>query len=228
MADPIKQEFDRLGPWVTSFSIEGRNYGGNFPAMVDDRLQLFWTAFPDARTIIELGSLEGGHTFALAQHPGVERVLGVEGRRSNIERARYVQGLLGITNAEFVEENLEQDVLGKYGRFDVCFNVGLLYHLPEPWKLVSQVGQIADGLFLWTHYASERDARTTVNGFPGLYYREFGLADPLSGMSNQSFWPTLEGLKQMIGAAGLPRIEILRDEPTHPHGPAIILAAYRA
>lgn len=228
MTDAIKQAFDRLGPWVTSFNIQGGTYGGNFPAMADDRLRLHWNAFPDAKTILELGSLEGGHSFAMAQRPGVERVLGIEGRPSNIDRARYVQGLYGITNVEFVEENLEGDVLEKYGHFDVCFNVGLLYHLPEPWNLVDQIGRVADGLFLWTHYANDKDAKTTVNGLPGLYYREFGLADPLSGMSDQSFWPTMTGLKQMIAGAGLKRIEILRDEPAHPHGPAVIMAAYRS
>ncbi len=151
----LRAEFAKRGPWITHFVIDGVESGGNFHALEDERVDQFFESFPNVRTILELGSLEGGHTFALARHPEVERVLGVEARASNIARARFVQELLRIENASFVEANLENADLATFGNFDAIFCSGLLYHLPEPWKLIAQLGNIAPRLFIWTHYAED-------------------------------------------------------------------------
>ena len=39
-----------------------------------------------ARTILELGSLEGGHTWGLATRPGVRKIFALEGRAANVRR----------------------------------------------------------------------------------------------------------------------------------------------
>jgi hypothetical protein len=57
----------------------------------DGRVAWFFQHIPQPRTILELGSLEGGHTLALSRHPGVERVLGLEGRSENFRRAQFVK-----------------------------------------------------------------------------------------------------------------------------------------
>ncbi len=43
--------------------IDGVPYGGSFDAVNDPRLDLFFAAFPTPESILELGSLEGGHTI---------------------------------------------------------------------------------------------------------------------------------------------------------------------
>ena len=73
-------EFARRGPWITHFVIEGVATGGDQQLTNDRRVQQFLQCFPDVRTILELGSLEGAHTFTLARHEGVERVLAIEAR----------------------------------------------------------------------------------------------------------------------------------------------------
>ena len=67
-------EFSRRAPWITHFTIDGVEYGGDYKP-TDRRIPQFFAHFPDVRTILELGSLEGGQTFLLAQHPGVDRSL---------------------------------------------------------------------------------------------------------------------------------------------------------
>ena len=62
-----RAEFERLKPWVTKFHIAGSDYGGNFDALNDARIAQFFEIFPAVETVIELGSLEGGHSFALAR-----------------------------------------------------------------------------------------------------------------------------------------------------------------
>ncbi|MBA2490915.1 MAG: class I SAM-dependent methyltransferase [Gammaproteobacteria bacterium] len=223
-ADAIAREFEQRKPWVTRFWINGVAYGGAFDAMNDARLEQFRTQFPDVKTILELGALEGGHSFGLAAAPQITRVVGLEGRASNIERARLVQKLLGLGRVEFHEVNLEQTDLADWGRFDAVFCSGLLYHLPEPWKLLDLCAKVSPRFFMWTHYAAG-DGNVEVNGYRGKWFRESGLGDPLSGMSQESFWPTLPALEQMLRHSGYNEVRIIHDDAQHPHGPAVTLAA---
>jgi 2-polyprenyl-3-methyl-5-hydroxy-6-metoxy-1,4-benzoquinol methylase len=140
-------EFARRGPWITQFVIDGVPSGGDYQVN-DQRVQLFLERFPNAHTILELGSLEGGHTFMLARQPGVERVLATEGRLANIDKAKFIGSLLGVSNVQFKHANLEQLQLQSLGYFDAIFCCGLLYHLPEPWKLISQAPLVAPHLFI--------------------------------------------------------------------------------
>src|SRR5467141_2963600 len=136
MNDPLKEQFAKLGPWIFQFRIDGAAYGGGISAVGDLRLEHFFHFVPEVATILELGSLEGAHSFILAQHPGVKRVVALEGREANLRKARFVQELLQIKNVEFAQTNLEDAELAAFGKFDAAFCSGLLYHLPEPWKLI--------------------------------------------------------------------------------------------
>ena len=221
----VARGFERRGPWVSQFTVDGVEYGGETPFDDDVRLDEFHAAFPEARRILELGCLEGGHTMELARTPGV-RITAVEGRRANLERARWISRLLGVRGVTFVEADLEERPPSSFGQFDVVFCVGLLYHLPRPWRLVDDLRAAAPGVFMWPHYAAEDEAIDEVDGSPGRCYEEFGIEDPLSGLSPKSFWPTLDALVQRLLATGYGRVDIIRDEPDNPHGPTITLAAH--
>src|ERR1043166_1060321 len=139
MTADLTSEFEKLAPWVFKFRIEGTDYGGEVNALTDPRVEQFFRFAPDAETIVELGSLEGAHTFMLAKHSGVSRVLGLEGRERNLRKARLVQELWQVRNAEFAQANLEDGDLSAFGKFDAVFCSGILYHLPEPWKLIERL-----------------------------------------------------------------------------------------
>jgi SAM-dependent methyltransferase len=223
--DALAREFRRRGPWVTRFTVDGRTYGGDFDAARDARVTAFAEAFPGARRVLELGSLEGGHSFALAALPGMEEVVAVEGREANLARARFAQGVLDARGVTFVHADLEHTDLRSLGSFDAVYCVGLLYHQPNPWDQLGRMAAVSDGVFLWTHYAAAEALR--AGGYPGVAYREFGLADPLSGLSEASFWPTRDALLAMLRDAGLRDVAVLEDDPEHPHGPGITLTARR-
>jgi SAM-dependent methyltransferase len=218
--DPLAREFELLGPWVTRFRIGDRDYGGKVALVDDARIERFAAAFSECGTVLELGSLEGAHSFSLARR--VERVVAVEGRDENIVRARFVRGLLGIENVEFVEADLETTPLASFGRFDAVFCVGLLYHLPRPWLLLDQLAAVAPNVFLQTHYAETGEV--TVDGMAGRPYREFGRSDPLSGLSPESFWLTIPALTERLERNGY-AVELLEDDHSPRNGPLVTLAA---
>ena len=228
MTNELKREFDRYKPWITKFTIQGQDYGGAYDAAGDPRVKWFHQHFPEAHNILELGSLEGGHSFALASLPHVTRVVAVEGRKDNLRRAQFVQGVLAQPKVSFVHENLERFNLSTLGEFDVVVCLGLLYHLPEPWKLVEQMSRVARAIYLWTHYADAKRAKTVRQHYQGCVYREwYFLFEALSGLSATSFWPTREGLLQMLADYGFADVAVVDDTPSHQHGPAITLVARR-
>ena len=221
----LTSEFAKLAPWIYQFRIGGADYGGAISAVGDKRVERFFGFAPRIGTILELGSLEGAHSFILAEHPGVERVLAVEGRDSNLRKARFVQDLLQIRTVEFVQANLEHADLAGFGKFDAVFCCGLLYHLPEPWKLLEQLSAIAPALFIWTHYAAEAEAQDIGNGLRGKIHHEGGDDEPLSGMSPTATWLTLDCLLSVLRASGYAKAEVIYDEPTHANSPAASIGA---
>jgi SAM-dependent methyltransferase len=217
----LGREFTLRGPWITRFKIGSELLGGGYDASSDERLGHFRRSFPRPGRVLELGCLEGGHTFEVARL--AREVVAIDARRENLERARWLQGILQFANIQFVEADLESADLDAWGRFDVIFNVGLLYHLPRPWELLQRLAPLASAMFLWTHVAPDESATVERGGYTGILYGEQGRADPLSGMSESSFWPTTDELLRMLGDAGFSAFEILNEDRQHPHGPALLL-----
>ena len=224
-SDNLAEEFEKLGPWIYQFQIAGQTCGGAISAVGDERVERFFQYAPNPRTILELGSLEGAQSFILAEHPGVDRVVALEGREANLRKARFVQALLQIRNVEFIQANLESADLTAFGKFDAIFCCGLLYHLPEPWKLLAQLPAVAPLLFIWTQYCTENEARDVGNGLRGKTHIEGGADEPLSGMSPTAIWLTLESLREVLQESGYKNIELLHDNPAHTNGPAVTIGA---
>ena len=221
----LAAEFAKLGPWIYQFQVGGKTYGGGISAVGDVRVERFLRFAPKAETILELGSLEGAQSFILAQQPGVKHVVALEGREPNLRKARLVQELLEISNVEFIQANLEHADLTSFGKFDAVFCCGLLYHLPEPWKLLAQLPKVAPLLFIWTQYAADDEAREVGNGLRGKIHVEGGADEPLSGMSSTATWLTLDSLRDTLAASGYKRIEVIYNDPTHANGPAVTIGA---
>lgn len=225
MGSDLTSQFAELAPWVFQFRIGDQNYGGGITVAGDYRVDQFFRFVPKAATILELGSLEGAQTFILAKRPGVRRVLALEGRELNVRKARFVQELLHVPNAEFAQANLENTDLAAFGKFDAIFCSGLIYHLPEPWKLISQLAAIAPHLFIWTHYAAEADTEVFADGLRGKIRAEGGAADPLSGMSATATWLTLGSLITSLTRSGYAGVHVIHNDVTHSNGPAVTIAA---
>ena len=224
--DPhLAAQFAELAPWVFQFRIGKATYGGGISAVGDIRLTEFLRFAPEAKRILELGSLEGAHSALLARAPGVKEVVAIEGRAHNLEKAELVRRLLRLDHLKFVQANLETTDLTKLGGFDAVFCTGLLYHLPEPWKLIEQLPRVAPKLLLWTHYAEDVAADTVQAGYRGRVQTEGGADEPLSGMSPTAFWLTLGSMIKLLSASGYSSVHVLRNDFAHPNGPAVLIAA---
>jgi SAM-dependent methyltransferase len=222
--DDFESELARLGPWLFNFAVNGTTTGGRFPLPNEPKWSLFQQAFPNVRTVLELGSCEGYNSFQLAER--ADRVVSVEGRAKNLEKAHFLQPWLDPDRKiQFVEGNLESCDLSSFGTFDVIWCTGLLYHLPEPWRLVMQMPGVSRNLFLSTHYASDLDIGEVRDGFAGRWCEEGGLADGISGMSSRSFRLTLGSLIRVLTVAGYSTVVVMKNIVDHPVEPVVMLAA---
>jgi len=219
-ASRLRREFERLAPWITKFEIDGIEYGGTYSYAQDDRIRQFRDAFPDARAILELGCLEGGQTFRLAEIPG-SHVTAAEGRPENLRKAVFVQRELKVSNVRFVGVNLEEGTPTQFGTFDAIFCSGLVYHLPSPGRLLDSLRAVAPGVLIWTHYAEAPE--TEHDGLPGRWYTEGDTSHPLSGLSPRSFFVTRDGLIERLRHGGFASVEVVEDKPNHEPFPCVTL-----
>lgn len=220
----ILEQAELLQPWHFRFEIDGLSFGGQVPRDVE-KTGLFSTwarkLGRPVRTIMEFGSHEGSHSLQLAGIPGVEKVIGLEGREHNLARARFVKRVFSANSVEFRQCNLENLDLHQFSPCDAIFCAGLLYHLPRPWDFVSKLSILCKSyLFLDTHYANSVDER--VEGYAGKWTGEG--ADPLSGLSGRSFWLSF---KEIIRVLMQNRFIIwfVRDYETFPNGSRVFIFA---
>jgi 2-polyprenyl-3-methyl-5-hydroxy-6-metoxy-1,4-benzoquinol methylase len=107
--------------------------------------------------IVDLGCNEGLYACEFGLRGA--SVVGIDGRRAHIEKARFARDALALGGkVELVEADVRQLSRERYGGFDVVFCWGLLYHLdtPDSFRLAQQMRAVCDGvLVLDTHIALE-------------------------------------------------------------------------
>jgi SAM-dependent methyltransferase len=228
----IQNEFRKRGPWITRFVVDGEPVGGTeFDPESDPRLDAFKRAAAPlaGKRVLELGPLEGGHTLHIAREGA--SVVAIEGREANYKRCLYIKEVFGLDNVEFILGDLRTVDLASLGQFDAVFNVGVLYHLDEPWKLLAELSALAPGMFLWTHCTPDNKADTVVevkrHPLLGTWWREGPMKDRLSGLQKRSFWPTRECLDEMLELTGWPQITWFDYTTESAHGPSGYLWAER-
>lgn len=124
--------------------------------------------------ILDLGSLEGGLSLEMARE-GWE-TLGIEGRRSNFEKAELIREYFGLGHLRFEQRDVKSLDPARDGTFDAILCCGLLYHLEEPFAFLRLLERLLapDGLlFVDTHVAPSEEAAAY-----GTHAAQ--LSDPLS------------------------------------------------
>lgn len=198
----------------------------------------------EGRTVVELGPLEGGHSY-MAQTAGASHVTAVEANPRAFLKCLVVKELLGLDRCSFLcGDALEYLELGEE-QFDVCVACGILYHMTEPIRLLELISRRASRLVMWTHFY-DREARdiegmdkrlgpaeTMEHG--GFRYRahrhhyrlDARLAGFWGGTQPYSLWLPREDLLAALAHFGWRDVEIAFEEKHHPHGPALALVATR-
>lgn len=132
----------------------------------------------DGLRVIDLASGEGIYGIELARHGA--NVVSIEGRETNIEKGRFVKRALSLGNLEFVQDDVRNVTIEKYGLFDVVLCLGILYHLdaPDVFKFAEQLGNICKRICIV-------DTRITFHPKTELTYN----GQPYHGAWGEEHWP---------------------------------------
>ena len=235
------------GEWTTELPGEfARHKAGEIPLFQDTRISWLLERMGsiEGMKVLELGPMEGGHTYML-DRAGAERVVAIEANRRAFLKCLIVKEVLGLPKCEFLCGDFVEYLRQSDEQFDLIVASGVLYHMTEPVELLHLAATRTDNLFLWTHFHDreriDRDpdvARFFVSsresehaGFSHELHR-FQYVDKkwggfCGGTAVHSHWMTKAGILEALGHFGLDRIETAHEDPNHPHGPCFSLLARR-
>jgi hypothetical protein len=195
---------------------------------------------------LELGPLEGGHSYMLEQ-AGAARIVAVEANRDAYLKCLIVKELLELRKCSFLYGDAMGYLETTDSHFDACWCAGILYHLVEPVRLIELVAQRAARLYMWTHYydpartaagepwhaafAKEETLDCAYDGFSCRMYRhDYGPARALGrfwgGTRPYAYWLTLDDLLGALEHFGWTGVK-MQLATEHPHGSAVNLVAVR-
>ena len=194
--------------------------------------------------VLELGPLEGSHSWLLASK-GAASVTAVEANRRAYLKCLVMKEILGTDRVRV----LLGDVNGYLAqapdpRYDLAVASGVLYHMTDPVALLARLARAADRLYLLTTYYDQQvmDARPKLAArFRGSEMREVeGFRHRLhvhsyqaarfnpaycGGPASASRWLSRDDLLGALRHVGFTDIEVGLDDPAHQNGPVLVLVA---
>ncbi len=197
------------------------------------------------KKILELGPLEGGHTYML-ERLGAASILSIEANTRAYLKCLIAKEILGLKRTHFLVGDFIEYLKGNHTEFDVAIASGVLYHMKNPVELIALLAKVTDKMFIWTHYYDqtlisknplipENKFGSTTIEFDGFRYElhryEYDKAlDSMGfcgGSDAFSNWMTREGILTCVEHFGFDDIQVGFDHPQHPNGPAFALSAIR-
>lgn len=197
------------------------------------------------KRVLELGPLEGGHTYML-DRAGATDVLAVEANTRAYLKCLIAKELLGVPAARFVCGDFSAFLRETRDRVDLVVASGVLYHMIDPVELITQIAAVTDAVYLWTHYYDEAILRrrpelayrlvppqpSESGGFRHHLYRNdyrtaLDSAAFCGGSRPYSNWLPREHILGALQHVGLGTIEINYEQTDHENGPAFSVLARR-
>lgn len=181
--------------------------------------------------ILELGCLEGAHSLML-QSLGAKEVIAIEARKENFLKCLVIKNAFNLDRCKFLNGDINKILNHSLGYFDLCLALGIFYHLKDPIPIIYRLGEIANKLFVWTHFSTRGypegnliEIRYNKKIYRGKFVTE-DMKDYLSGIQEKSFWIFEDDLLTLIYGAGFKEIKVIQKEK-HEHGPAITFLAQK-
>lgn len=234
--------------WSTVF--KGVKTNGSANLSDDDRIKwLLSKVSVSGQNILELGPLEGGHTYML-ENAGAN-ILSIEANKGAFLRCLIVKNYLQLKSKFLLGDFEKLDLEGK--QFDLVLASGVLYHMRDPINLLKALSKITDSIFLWTHYFEPNLSLWNKNLIGQLNSGKWDLDNPVivnvhglqvktikqsyreslgwsgfcGGTDIYSNWVYREDLLSALKLFGFHKLEISFDDVSHPNGPAFCVLAQK-
>lgn len=237
------------GDWATALPPPlGGFKAGALPLFQDDRL--IWALKEMGgivgRTVLELGPLEGAHTYLLNKL-GATDIVSIEANPRAYLKCLIFKEVTGITRVKFECGDFMQYLRVTHRKFDVAVGSGVLYHMQAPLELLGRLASSCRIVYLWTHYydaARVPNAPHLKGRFADPFMQEFGgftaqvhphrylmdrfKTDFFGGPDPFSCWLTRDTILAALKHYGFDDVTVGCEEPDHRYAPALALVARRS
>ena len=191
--------------------------------------------------MLELGPLEGGHSWMMA-NLGAASITAVERDSVAFLKCLVVKELLNTPRTRFLCGDFISYMEQTKPRHDIVLASGVLYHMRNPVQLIDLISRAADRVYFWTHYydagicgppgssAFPSAMPSEHQGFAHTLYRFENphIVQPEVGERIFSHWLSRADILGALRHFGYGKIEIAFEAPDHMYGPTFALAALRS
>lgn len=195
------------------------------------------------KRVLELGPLEGGHTFMLSQ-AGAGEITSIESNQRAFVKCLITKEVLGykanILLGDFIP--FLQKTKSDGDQYDFLLASGVLYHMIDPVLTLDLFLSVSNQIGIWTHFydcdavsskwPKKFGATTELVDYKGMsleicrqeYESALGWGGFCGGSAPYSYWMTKDSITSMLESNGF-RVEILNEDLHHQNGPCILLFA---
>lgn len=246
---PSKQNaIDSVPGWIGAMPPQSGLNAGAASLYADTRIawlldQCYSVA---GKSVLELGPLEGFHTYMLHQAEA-RSIDAVEANTLAFVRCLITKEVLNLPRANFLLGDFMKWLEHSDKRYDLVVASGVLYHSHDPVHLLELIARKADTIFLWTHYFdddamppgdlrrvpfSESIETRTSNGVTvrlheRSYYKAWRDPSFCGGIQDRHFWIDRADILGLLSAFGFDRVMIADEQPNHINGPSFSVFAER-
>jgi len=230
--------------WTSRFPHRTGLTAGPIPLFEDARI--LWLVQQlggiEGNSVLELGPLEGAHTYML-EKLGAREIVAVEGNAGAYLRCLITKEIMRMDKAHFllgdVNAYLEECEL----KFDLCVASGVLYHMRNPVRTLELLSKVSDKVFIWTHFYEASICRPQLRFAPEpeilqwrdvaipQYQQSYGDVTQRSsfcgGNAEYSIWLEKSSIETVLEQLGFTQIIQMGIQLDHPSGPAYSLLALR-
>src|SRR5688572_1114961 len=100
------------------------------------------------RDVLELGPLEGGHTYLINRYDA-KSITAVEANARAYLKCLIAKELFGMPRARFLLGDCLEHLKQNDRHYDIGIACGILYHLTNPVELLELLARRCNALFLW-------------------------------------------------------------------------------
>ncbi len=224
------------------------NSPGGFAKLFDDT-RVTWAlehlGGVAGQTVLELGPLEGGHTYMLHK-AGARSITAIEANKRCYLKCLIAKELMGTDRARFLLGDFMPWLEAEQRSFDVVWVAGVLYHMVDPMRLLQLVGACTNKIHVWTHYVPDEGYKGTepwtqpivavedrmikgrvVPHYVRRYFTQTTKTSYCGGVFETAAWLRRSDILDELKRMGFTDIKIGFEEPDHPHGPSFAIAASR-
>lgn len=227
---------DATPGWNMSFPPELGLKAGALALYSDHRIGWAMERFGDltGRSVLELGPLEGGHTYMLDKAGALVEAL--EAQRMAYFRCLITKEILDIRNARFLLGDFQPWLEENTRRFDLVVASGVLYHTRDPLNLLYQIARCTDAVFIWTMYIKDDSKNPShVVEYEGVKVRMYQVvyenpeqsASFCGGVQDRPVWMHRDDLLAVLPILGFNHVETAHEGPAGEFGQSFSIFARR-